>query len=407
MRFQRCHPLVSVLVGFMVVSASIFAVTVSRAQTGDRCFAETGQCISGLIRSYWETNGGLPVFGYPISAQRMENVEGRELPVQWFERDRLEIQSNGQVTAGRLGAQYLALTGRPWETFQQVSSAPSQCVFFPETRHSLCPENFLGYWRSNGGLERFGYPITEPLQETIEGRDLLVQYFERRRLELHTELSGNPVLLGLLGRDVAALLTNPAPSPTPTAGTGGAPQCVTDVLQGGTESERLLLRAYESVTFRNDMGCPTFGLEQNITASSQRLEQGEMLWIRLPELSRARSEFRFIFAIINPGPEFRRYNDTWQEGVDPDRPDFTPPREGLYTPWRGFGKVWANDTVLRDRIGWALEPEAQSHTASVILLNKPGEGPDQAAFLILLEDTRVVYAFGNPANPRQVQIIAP
>ena len=32
-----------------------------------RCFPETGFCVSGSILTYWERNGGLPVFGYPIS----------------------------------------------------------------------------------------------------------------------------------------------------------------------------------------------------------------------------------------------------------------------------------------------------------------------------------------------------
>lgn len=31
------------------------------AQAGERCFAETGLCISGRIREFWEQNGGLPV----------------------------------------------------------------------------------------------------------------------------------------------------------------------------------------------------------------------------------------------------------------------------------------------------------------------------------------------------------
>jgi hypothetical protein len=33
-----------------------------------RCFPETGQCISGRFHSFWEENGGLAVFGYPIAA---------------------------------------------------------------------------------------------------------------------------------------------------------------------------------------------------------------------------------------------------------------------------------------------------------------------------------------------------
>lgn len=30
---------------------------------GDLCFAETGQCIRGRFREYWEQNGGFAVFG--------------------------------------------------------------------------------------------------------------------------------------------------------------------------------------------------------------------------------------------------------------------------------------------------------------------------------------------------------
>jgi hypothetical protein len=52
--------------------------------------------------------------------------------------------------------------------------------------------------------------------ETVEGCTLEVQYFERRRMELHPELPGMPVLLGLLGREVL-LLEGKAPT-SPSAG---------------------------------------------------------------------------------------------------------------------------------------------------------------------------------------------
>jgi hypothetical protein len=79
------------------------------------------------------------------------------------------------------------------------------CRFFRETQFNLC-EPFLSYWQANGGLKRFGYPITRMRQETLEGREYTVQYFERRRMELHPENAGTPyaVMLGLLGRDVYA-----------------------------------------------------------------------------------------------------------------------------------------------------------------------------------------------------------
>ncbi|MCS7289163.1 MAG: hypothetical protein NZ699_08530 [Roseiflexus sp.] len=73
------------------------------AASREQCFRETGYCISGPILAYWRRNGGLSTFGLPSSAQRTAMVEDRMLTVQWFERDRLEIQADGRVTAGRLG----------------------------------------------------------------------------------------------------------------------------------------------------------------------------------------------------------------------------------------------------------------------------------------------------------------
>jgi len=178
----------------------------SHAQPRERCFPETGFCVREPILSYWERNGGLAVFGYPITELRTETVEGNWTgPVQWFERDRLEDHSADGlgVLAGRLGATVLEMQGRPWTTLPQVGGAPAGCRFFPETGHSLCPP-FRAYWERNGGLERFGYPLSEPADEAIGDWRGPVQYFERRRMEHHRENAGTPyeVLLGLLGRDV-------------------------------------------------------------------------------------------------------------------------------------------------------------------------------------------------------------
>jgi hypothetical protein len=181
----------------------------AQAATNERCFAETSYCISGPIRTYWERNGGLAVFGYPITALRTETVEQSwEGPVQWFQRDRLEDHSaDGQgVLAGRLGDSALQLQGINWRTLPGDGSVMAGCRFFRETQFNVC-EPFLSYWQANGGLERFGYPLTRARQETLEGREYTVQYFERRRMELHPENAGTPyaVLLGLLGRDVYAV----------------------------------------------------------------------------------------------------------------------------------------------------------------------------------------------------------
>jgi hypothetical protein len=74
-------------------------------------------------------------------------------------------------------------------------------VFFAQTGHHLSNRTgFLDFWRANGQVKVFGYPISE---EIVEG-DRVVQYFERARFEYHPELAGTPfqVQLGLLGREV-------------------------------------------------------------------------------------------------------------------------------------------------------------------------------------------------------------
>jgi hypothetical protein len=183
--------------------AIFVSVPAPAAAQGARCFPETGFCIAGPIRAYWERNGGLSVFGYPISEQRLETVEGRALQIQWFERDRLEDHGPAGVLAGRLGDEWLLQTGRIWQLLYPRQSPTPTCRFFTETGFNLC-EPFLSYWQQNGGLARFGYPLTPTFDEVIDGRAYEVQYFERRRMEYHPEYRGTPseVLLGLLGRAV-------------------------------------------------------------------------------------------------------------------------------------------------------------------------------------------------------------
>src|SRR5262245_46208448 len=107
----------------LMVGAMLLVVAPQRtsAQTGQRCFPETNQCISGRIREFWEQNGGLPVFGFPITDQHEETVEGKSYQVQWFERNRLELHPENarpyDVLLGRLGVDRLQQQGRDWFQF--------------------------------------------------------------------------------------------------------------------------------------------------------------------------------------------------------------------------------------------------------------------------------------------------
>lgn len=76
-----------------------------------------------------------------------------------------------------------------------------QAVYFPQTGHHVDNRyGFLDYWRANGQVLRFGYPVTGVSEE--DGRP--VQYFERARMEYHAEFAGtrSSILLGLLSREL-------------------------------------------------------------------------------------------------------------------------------------------------------------------------------------------------------------
>lgn len=69
-----------------------------------RTFPTTGQTVRGPFLTFWQSRGGLPIFGYPLTPERREGA----LTVQWFERARFELHPGGVVLLGRVGAELLA-----------------------------------------------------------------------------------------------------------------------------------------------------------------------------------------------------------------------------------------------------------------------------------------------------------
>jgi hypothetical protein len=213
--------------------------TAPAAQGDQQCFAQTGLCIAGRLRQFWQENGGVEVFGYPTSDQHQEVIENRPVQVQWFERNRLELHPENarpyDVLLGRLGVDRLGQQGRAVTGFGKAA-AVANCEVFTQTGHTLCAP-FGGYFHSHGlqfdgaggysaaeSLALFGLPLSEPAMETNSSGDtVLTQWFERARFEFHP---GNPALfqvqLGLLGSEVHGGAA-PAAAPPPAANTGALP----------------------------------------------------------------------------------------------------------------------------------------------------------------------------------------
>lgn len=193
-------------------------------QAEGRFYPQTGYTLAPEFVGFYDANGGLPIFGYPIGPAYNE---GGYL-VQWTERERLEYHPENvgtpyEVLLGLLGRELTAgydgptFQAQPFVNTQQLAGGndapiggsdpqaflPGQeaAQYFPQTGQEISGL-FLDFWQRNGGLMLFGYPISSVFSDDS---GLQIQWFERARFEYHPELSSpNKVLLGQLGHEALA-----------------------------------------------------------------------------------------------------------------------------------------------------------------------------------------------------------
>lgn len=92
-----------------------------------------------------------------------------------------------------------------------------------------------------------------------------------------------------------------------------------------------------------------------------------------------------IYVLMVDG-RYRRFDDTWTQGVDPESGGEIPPT-GLIEPIRGFGKVWRTNSDVRAALGWAITNEL-GDTATVQFFER-GRAvylPVRGETIILAED---------------------
>jgi hypothetical protein len=88
----------------------------------------------------------------------------------------------------------------------------------------------------------------------------------------------------------------------------------------------------------------------------QIFAQAIMVWVQAEDM---------IYILFQDGnyPPWYSYTDEWDPGEPEIDPSLEPP-PGFYQPVRGFGLLWREDANLRERLGWAMNPEF-SYTVSV------------------------------------------
>ncbi len=146
------------------------------------CYVATGHTVRGNFLRYFEALGGVESLGYPITEPLTQ--EGRL--VQYFEYARLEDHPDnpGQplIKLSMLGEQ-LGRRQPPISPSRVPPASDGKSRYYPQMGHSMSGD-FLHYFETHGGVDRFGYPIAEP--SVAEGK--LVQDFQRARFVWHPDL---------------------------------------------------------------------------------------------------------------------------------------------------------------------------------------------------------------------------
>ena len=195
---------------FVLITALLLGSRIPLPQAADaaaavsapyRYFSETGHSISGASKQFYDANGGVAIFGLPLTEVTTEPQSG--LAVQYFERARFELRSTG-VGLTRLGT-FLTANRHDAPFLPRSTASVSQTTLYAETGHTLSGA-FAQFYRAHGGLPTFGYPISEPFTEVerSNNQSYTVQYFERARFMLPTDPANETTIqLGLVGAEYA------------------------------------------------------------------------------------------------------------------------------------------------------------------------------------------------------------
>jgi hypothetical protein len=103
-------------------------------------FPETQHTLSGKFLDYWQQNGGLALFGYPISEALVENG----VTVQYFQRNRFELHPDQagtpyEVQLGLLGRDLLAQRVQVTETTVNLPTYGYEAGFYFPANDPVAP----------------------------------------------------------------------------------------------------------------------------------------------------------------------------------------------------------------------------------------------------------------------------
>lgn len=163
---------------------------------------ESGHYVQGEFKTTWTRTdfNALSRYGYPLTEQFTEydpRTKTNKL-VQYFERVKFEQEKPTDLVRTALIG-YDAIEGRFFPPGRFAVTTDDQ-QYFDQTKH-LLKGAFFTFWSKNGGLSRYGYPISEEFTEkNPAGKDTIYQYFERAKFAFDPDTK--TVTISLLGLEV-------------------------------------------------------------------------------------------------------------------------------------------------------------------------------------------------------------
>jgi hypothetical protein len=188
------------------ISRCILHSAPSPTEQPSKWFPDVVKTVRGDFLLYLNdlAHGGIARLGNPVSDDLSETspVDGNTYRMQYFKYSALELHqlaSGPKILLSLLGT-FRYQEKYPTGAADQVPNTEPASIVFPETNKRLGGD-FLAYWRANGQLEQFGFPITDEFPELSEGDGIThtVQYFQRAVFEWHPDSATARVVLLPLG----------------------------------------------------------------------------------------------------------------------------------------------------------------------------------------------------------------
>ncbi|MDQ7025962.1 MAG: hypothetical protein Q9P44_10435 [Anaerolineae bacterium] len=117
----------------------------------------------------------------------------------------------------------------------------------------------------------------------------------------------------------------------------------------------------------------------------QEFQNGVMIWVGSQDA---------IYVMFNDSsvPRWQVFRDFFNNGMIEESPAYlTPPTATLWQPRRGFGLLWRDNQVLRNRLGWATQQWEEPYSVQV-------QTADNASIFLGTPSTNVIVLFPNGQN---------